>query len=554
MIGTVAIDQALADPNILGTGFGSLATWRTWIAVLKAAFALPLDETEREAFAIVSGARCLPAERVRELWAIVGRRGGKSRVAAVLAAFIATCIDHRAKLAPGECGMVLVLAASRAQAKVVFAYVCGCLENSPILSQQVETVTADEIRLKDNIVVAVHSNSFRTVRGRTLLCAIFDEISYWRSDESANPDVETYRAVLPSLATTAGLLIGISSPYRRRGLLHDKHRDAFGQDDDDVLVVQGASTLFNPTLDNHVIDRARQSDPEAARAEWDAEFRSDLSAFLDDELIDTAIEPGRPLELPPRSEFTYSAFTDASAGRHDSFCIGIGHREGERIVADVIRGRSPPFDPATVAAEYAKLAKQYRCQEIVGDNYSGDWVVNAFRDAGIGYRRAEHPKSVLYLEGLPAFTRGLVSIPDHPALGRELRLLERRTSRMGRDVVDHPAGGASDDHANVLFGIIWLLGEGLIDFEAWANLFVGDGEAEAPNKPAPLPWHRSEQDRRAAEPALEGDPLEAYREAYAKAERGRPIERSKICARCGGEIGNTRVWNGVEAFHRECHL
>lgn len=410
------VDGALADPQLLGATFGALASWQTWLAVLKAAFARPLDDAERETFEAVSGRRQAPSRRVHELWCIVGRRGGKSRIAAFIAAFIATCIDYGTCLVPGEVGLVLVLAASRAQAAVVFGYVRGALEASPILRHQIEAVTADEIRLSNNIAVAVHSTSFRTVRGRTLVGAIFDEIAFWRDDTTANPDVETYRAILPSLVTTGGLLVGISSPYRRRGLLADKHRDAFGRDDDDVLVIQGASRMFNPTLDEGVISRARKSDPEAARAEWDGDFRSDLSSFLEDALIDAAIDPDRPLELPPRAGVGYVAFVDASAGRHNSFCIAIGHREDDRIVIDVIRGRSPPFDPATVAAEYAALATTagYRCSEVIGDNFAGEWVAAAFRDPGTGYRRAEHPKSVLYLEGLPAFTRGLVSMPGSP--------------------------------------------------------------------------------------------------------------------------------------------
>ncbi|MEI9899644.1 MAG: hypothetical protein WDN31_05280 [Hyphomicrobium sp.] len=52
-----------------------------------------------------------------------------------------------------------------------------------------------------------------------------------------------------------------------------------------------------------------------------------------------AIDYGRPLELPPRPGITYSAFVDASAGRHDAFCVCIGHKEeGIRFVADVVRG------------------------------------------------------------------------------------------------------------------------------------------------------------------------------------------------------------------------
>ena len=105
--------------------------------------------------------------------------------------------------------------------------------------------------------------------------------------------------------------------------------------------------------------------------------------------------------------------------------------------------------------EYAALAAEYGCREISGDNYSAAWVETAFRVAGLSYRRSAQPKSQLYLEGLPLFMRGSVSLPDHPALLRELQLLERRASRVGRDVIDHGRTGG-DDHANALFGALSL--------------------------------------------------------------------------------------------------
>ena len=72
------------------------------------------------------------------------------------------------------------------------------------------------------MVIAVHANSYRTVRGSTLLAVVMDEVAYWRDETSATPDVEVYRAVLPALATTGGMLIGISTPYRKVGLLYQK--------------------------------------------------------------------------------------------------------------------------------------------------------------------------------------------------------------------------------------------------------------------------------------------------------------------------------------------
>ena len=456
---SVAIHEALIDQALLGAALGDADTYGTWLTVLKASEALPLNREERRAFAAVAGSRKPPAEKVRELWAIVGRRGGKSRIAAALAVFEALFSDHSARLAPGETGFVLALAASKAQAGVVFSYALGFIEASPILRQQLIGVTSDEIRLTGNVTIATHPNSYRTVRGRTLLAAIFDECAFWRDESSASPDVETYRAVVPALATTGGRLIGISSPYRQIGLLHAKHRDHFSKDSPDVLVVSGGTEAFNPTIDRSVIARARADDPVAAAAEWDGMFRGDIAQFLDDETVDRAVDADRPLELPRRAEFTYRAFTDASAGRRDAFTICIGHKEqrGEDkvFVADVVRGRRPPFSPPTVAGEFADLARDYGCRQVTGDAYAGEWVEGAFRDAGITYRRSELPKSALYLEALPLFMRGAVLIPDLPPLTRELRLLERRTARSGKDSVDHGTAG-TDDHANSLAGAMYL--------------------------------------------------------------------------------------------------
>ena len=224
------IDQALADRKLLGAALGDAATWQVWRVALKAAFGIELNRDEARAFASIAGSRKPPAQRVRELWAIGGRRGGKSRMAALIAVYLAIFCTYR--LARGEVGMVLVLAASQPQARTVFDYIRGFLEASPILRQEVAEIRAHEIRLHNGIIIAVHSNSFRTVRGRTLVACIFDEAAFWRDESSATPDIETYRAVLPSLATTDGMLVGISTPYRKLGLLHQKHRDHFGVEGD----------------------------------------------------------------------------------------------------------------------------------------------------------------------------------------------------------------------------------------------------------------------------------------------------------------------------------
>ena len=55
------------------------------------------------------------------------------------------------------------------------------------------------------------------------------------------------------------------------------------------------------------------------------------------------------------------------------------------------------------------------CRKVVGDTFAGDWVTEAFASDRITYERSDMPKSGLYLEALPFFMRGAVTIPDHPS-------------------------------------------------------------------------------------------------------------------------------------------
>jgi hypothetical protein len=446
----LAIDRALLDPKLLGAALGDASTWSVWITILRAAFGLKLSEEELKVFAHVAGDRTPPTKRVRELWCVAGRRGGKSRMAAALAVYIACFVRHKA--APGERLMVLVLAASLDQSKSVFGFALAFLQESPVLRREIIDYTTSEIRLRNGVVIACHANSFRNVRGRSLAGVILDEVSFWRDDSTATPDTEVYTAVLPSLATTNGMLVGISSPYRKVGLLHAKHKQFLGVSDDDNLIVQGSSQTFNPSLTDAVISAQKLADPTAAASEWDAEFRADLVGFLDDATIERAVNRDRPLELPPmRPPTHYRAGVDASGGAisGDAYSICIAHREGDKYVIDVVRGQRGPFDPKIVTQEYAALCKEYRISSVTGDLYGHQWVQATWRDCAIGYVVADRNASQIYLECLPLWTRGLVELPDHPALLRELRLLERIPGRVGKDQVTHPRN-MHDDLANAL--------------------------------------------------------------------------------------------------------
>ena len=351
----------------------------------------------------------------------------------------------------------------------------------------------------NGVTIAVHANNYRSVRGRTLLCAIFDEVAFWRDDSSATPDVETFSAVLPSLSTVGGMLIGISTPYRKIGLLHQKFRDHFGVDSPDVLVVQGPTSLFNPTMPADEIASQRAADPTAAGAEWDAEFRTELTAYLDDALIERAVDYGRPLELPPRPGVAYHAYVDASGGvGHDAYTCCIAHKEKDQHVIDLCRGTVGAFDPHEVTRAYAALLKEFRCYSVCGDYYGAEWVTSAWSATGVRYTRSTIAKSQIYQEVAPLFARGLVSLPDHPKLLRELRLLERRTHRSGKDSVDHGRTG-HDDFANAVCGALHTMSAHNVEYPLWVWVAAFGG---GPSPPPPG-LHPQYQQFAEAPPAVE---------------------------------------------------
>jgi hypothetical protein len=447
MITTTA---AIDDPQLLGRGFVG-ESWSTWRAVLRAAEGLPLNRHQRRAFAAVAG-RDPPKRRVRELWCIAGRRSGKDSIASAIAA-AASLGEYAQYLRPGERATVLCLACDRAQARIVARYIAGYFREIPLLAPLVERETDDGLELTNGVEIVVGTNSFRAVRGRTIVCVILDECAFYRDEESANPDFETYNAVLPGLVTLPGaMLVGISSPYRRSGLLFDRWRRCYGRPDDDVLVVRGPSTTFNPTLPQSIIDQALERDPEAAAAEWLAEWRSDLADFVSREVVTAATAPGR-FELPPVGGVSYAAFTDPSGGSSDSMTLAIGHCEDDgRAVIDAIRERRPPFSPGDVVAEFATLLRSYSVTTVEGDRYAGEWPRERFAEHGIAYRTAEHPKSDIYRELLPLLNGGRIELLDLPRLSAQLCGLERRTARGGRDSIDHGPGG-HDDLANSVAGV-----------------------------------------------------------------------------------------------------
>ncbi len=396
-------------------------------------------------------ARLTPS--VREFYAIVGRGAGKSRIVALLACCVASREYRRA---PGEFVYIGVFGPDRKQAAITFRYVAGLLRSVPSLAALIVTESKDSIELSNGIIIEVITASIAAPRGRAYALVIVEEAAFLPTDASANPDVELLRAVRPALARVPGsLLVVVSSPYARRGVLFTAWQKHHDQPDGEVVLVQADTLTLNPTFDKRAIERAYEDDPSSASAEHGAQFRSDVEGFVSREAVEACTVLGR-LELPPVAGIAYTGFVDPSGGSQDSFTMAIAHRSliDETItVLDCIREVRPPFSPEQVVAQFAVTLQSYCVFQVTGDRYAGEWPREQFAKYGVTYIPSERSKSDIYRDALPALNSSRVELLDHPRMLAQLANLERRVARGGKDSIDHGPGG-HDDIVNAAAGAL----------------------------------------------------------------------------------------------------
>jgi hypothetical protein len=450
-----SIIEAIDDPDLFG-GMFEAPSWEPWRAFLAALQALPMTAEQLNRYRHHTGRFEPPTKPARYAELVVGRRGGKSRILALIATYIACVIDHRPHIVPGETPVVAVIAKDRQQAKVILSYITGFMRSIPLFAELIEDELAESVRLSNGVVIEVHTASIGAPRGRTFLAVLCDEMAFWPVGDSANPDVEVINSVRPGLSTIPySLLLVASSPYAKRGVLYTNYAKCFGKEEASVLVWQGTTEEMNSSLvGDPLIAEMYEEDPERASAEFGARFRGDLEVFVSRESIEACTAKAVTVRQPLRN-LTYRAFVDPSGGSNDAMTLAIAHKEHGKVILDCILERRAPFNPDNVVGEFAGTLKHYGVSTVTGDRYAGMWPAERFQVHGIRYEPAELNRSELYLAFLPLVNSARVELLDNSRMVSQFVGLERRTSRGGRDSIDHAPGG-HDDVANAVAGVAWL--------------------------------------------------------------------------------------------------
>jgi Terminase large subunit, T4likevirus-type, N-terminal len=437
-------------------------TWTPWFSFLRVLFGEKLSDADLELFRQCSGRSDTPSGGFTTAWLCCGRRSGKSRMLAMVAAYLAVFRDWRPYLSPGEVPTVMVIAQDRKQARTIFRYVREFLKALEDVS--IERETQEVLELSNGVSVEIMTADFRSVRGYTAVALLLDELAFW-SFEGSNPADEILKALQPSMLTVPGaMLLCASSPFAKKGVLYDAYGEHFGKDGADVLFWKSPTRTMNPSVPESYIAQAVKKDPASAAAEYGAEFRDDVTSFIPLSTIDDCIMKGCT-EIPPVPGERYHCFVDVASGiapGGDSMAMAIAHLEdltdendepiGQDVaVIDYVAEVQPPFQTNLVAAQFAQAMGRYGLRDAVMDRVAYGWCGQRFNELGVRLTYAK-TKTEIYLAALPLLGSGSIHLLDIPRLKSQILNLKRSVTGAGHETVDHPSGNHHDDIVNVVLG------------------------------------------------------------------------------------------------------
>lgn len=442
------ITEFIEHPQILNNHRQS--EWQR--AMLKSLYGLPLSEKELAIYRVGTGREQYDAREQRELTAIAGRRSGKTtEIAAPIVLFEAFRYHG---LTPGEEAYVILLAPQISQARIAFRCIRNYLRDSCILWKRVVSMTKNEIKLDNGIIIACYPCSYIAVRGLTIVAAICDEMAFWRHLEtSANPEQEILAALRPGMATVRNpKLVKISSPYTKEGLLWEEFQR---RGELDFPVWQAPTAAMNPSIPSVRLAEEQRLDAQTFRREYLAEFSEDITRWIEPEVLESCIVRNRR-ELPRVEAAFYLAAIDP-AFVHSDFALAIAHRSSDgTVVLDRIAHwtgtKKAPVPYEAACQKIAEIATQYGIRKVVGDQYCATIIKQDFDKLGISYCEhafGTHTRAELFGNLRHLLVQRKIELLDETTLVRQLRALEERSGPNG-NIDIRPGYGQKDDVAVVV--------------------------------------------------------------------------------------------------------
>lgn len=400
---------------------------------------------------------------------IVGRRGGKTTLAAIIAIYSTIKVNWKPFLTKTPVATVLVLSHSVDLSEEILDILKQLVENSPILNRlrnlrKKNTTKIFHLKVPffkegtkeveySNVRIKVGAASKKTTRGSAVCTLLCDEIAYWNlSEESAEPDTEILKAARMSLLQFKehGTIIKMSSPGIKQGVLYDEWNKR--EDLQDIYVqFKAPSWVWNTILGKVEFQGEHKLDPDGFDTELRANFVDSISNFILPEFVDMCVTKGISFQPPSDDSKTiYSAAIDA-AFKGDRFAFSLVGYNEKRVTQYVLKywegSKKKPVQIHEVASYIRTICRQYGLNQVVGDQYSFQPMRELFLQYGIDL--VENTFTLPYKRKIYFGLKRLIhnqqiDILDIPLLHKEIKELVVEQTSSGQIRIGHPQGGSDD--------------------------------------------------------------------------------------------------------------
>jgi len=325
--------------------------WKRQRFILKVFYSLPLNEDEKEEINWLKENKGIEIPEnfqhisFKELVLVVGRRGSKSVLAALIACYEIYKLLNLYNpqkfydLIPGTPIYILHVAAEEKQAEMVQDYIKGFIKGADWFAPYIDRIMEREVRFfsrfdkdtnypKGTIRVYSLTSNSSSIPGRTAKVVILDELARMLDTKGRLAGDQIYDALTPSVKTFKddGKIINISSPRTKAGIFYDLYLKSF--EIESMLCFQYPTWIINPTLTREDFNDEFAKDPNMANMEYGAEFGEVLDSAFNREKINRMVElsKNRQINYIGQRNFNYVITCDP-ATIDDRYGIAWGHAE-----------------------------------------------------------------------------------------------------------------------------------------------------------------------------------------------------------------------------------
>ncbi len=434
-------------------------------AICRIADGLPLGKLAHEpaVIAALGNPGAIPTLPPGEMVILSGIRTAKSLIAACGAVHMALTCDVSG-LRAGEIPRVSVVSLKKDLADVIMNHLVGSLKASPMLRPfMLGEPSGDGLFLRHptgqtvEICVVAGSRAGASLVARWSAGCIFDEFPRMVGGDDAVVNWDDQRRAVVHRLLHGCKLWHIGSPDAPYGPAYDLVTERHGKPSPELIVIRAPAPAMNPVhWTPERVAEARRQDPDAAKTDIDAEFRTPDEAMFSSEAIERCTRK-TPFVVPRAAGNVYYAAMDP-ATRGNGWTMVIATRnEGKTVVVradERIGSRDEPLDPGEVMAEFGSILHEYGLSTVHSDQAMGDALIKLGRQNGVTISQwtlnAEQ-KFRKYLAIRTHLERGDIELPPVSHLRTDLLHVRKRVTPDGvRVVLPQTSDGRHCDFAPAL--------------------------------------------------------------------------------------------------------